>query len=210
MSRYLHNLITKGENQHLDFKFEISDAKKIARTFSAFANTSGGKLLIGVKDNGNIAGIRSDEESYMAETAAHIYCKPRVEYTVREHRVGEKTVLEIRIPESITKPHLAPWKDNDWKAFIRMGDQNFLANRVITEYWKIKAEKLNVKLRYDDFEVKLFALLKAESEITLTRFVKSSRVPPSVATKILAQLISVGVIDFRVTEDETYFCLNDQ
>jgi predicted HTH transcriptional regulator len=90
MSRYIHNLILEGEHQRLDFKFEISDAKKIARTFAAFANTSGGTLLIGVKDNGNITGIRSDEEEYMAESAAHIYCKPRVEYKIVTHKVNDK------------------------------------------------------------------------------------------------------------------------
>ena len=67
MNKYINNLISQGENLNLDFKFEISDAKKIARTFSAFANTKGGKLLIGVKDNGAIAGIRTDEEIFMIE-----------------------------------------------------------------------------------------------------------------------------------------------
>ena len=42
-------LIAQGEHQQLDFKFEVSDSKKIARTLSAFANTDGGRLLIGVK-----------------------------------------------------------------------------------------------------------------------------------------------------------------
>ena len=53
-------LIEQGEHQQLDFKFEVSDSKKIARTLSAFANTDGGRLLIGVKDNGNISGVRSE------------------------------------------------------------------------------------------------------------------------------------------------------
>lgn len=35
-------LIEQGEHQQLDFKFEVSDSKKIARTLSAFANTDGG------------------------------------------------------------------------------------------------------------------------------------------------------------------------
>ena len=61
---YIHKLITEGEHQQLDFKFEIADSRKIARTFSAFANTDGGRLLIGVKDNGSISGIRTGREIY--------------------------------------------------------------------------------------------------------------------------------------------------
>ena len=52
---YIYKLIEEGEHQQQDFKFEISDARKIAKSLSAFSNTDGGRLLIGVKDNGKIA-----------------------------------------------------------------------------------------------------------------------------------------------------------
>ena len=64
---YIHALRVEGEHQQQDFKFEISDARKIAKTLSAFANTDGGRLLIGVKDNGKIAGVRSEEEVVLIE-----------------------------------------------------------------------------------------------------------------------------------------------
>ena len=67
---YIYKLIEEGEHQQQDFKFEISDARKIAKSLSAFSNTDGGRLLIGVKDNGKIAGVRSEEEIYMIEAAA--------------------------------------------------------------------------------------------------------------------------------------------
>ena len=66
---YLQQLIAEGEHQQQDFKFEISDARKIARSLSAFSNTDGGRLLIGVKDNGRIAGVRSEEEIYKLNTS---------------------------------------------------------------------------------------------------------------------------------------------
>ena len=59
---FIQQLISEGEHEHQDFKYQISDAKKIARSISAFANNSGGRLLIGVKDNGKIAGVSSAEE----------------------------------------------------------------------------------------------------------------------------------------------------
>ncbi|MDE6086648.1 MAG: ATP-binding protein, partial [Muribaculaceae bacterium] len=68
--RHLQELIDQGEHEHQDFKFLISDARKIARSISAFANNDGGRLLVGVKDNGVIAGVRSEEDLYMIEQAA--------------------------------------------------------------------------------------------------------------------------------------------
>lgn len=75
---HILQLVTEGEHVHQDFKFAITDACKIARSLSAFSNTEGGRLLVGVKDNGKIAGIRSAEEIYMIEVAATRYCRPSV------------------------------------------------------------------------------------------------------------------------------------
>ena len=61
---YILELIEEGEHEMQDFKFSISDSRKIARSISAFANHSGGRLLVGVKDNGNIAGIRSEDDNH--------------------------------------------------------------------------------------------------------------------------------------------------
>ena len=97
-------LIAEGEHQRQDFKFEISDARKIAKTLSAFANTDGGRLLIGVKDNGKIAGVRSDEEQYMIEAAAQMYCQPEVNYTMQTFQAEGRSVLVVQIEESLQKP----------------------------------------------------------------------------------------------------------
>ena len=93
MDSYLKKLISKGENQKLDFKYCISDSRKIARTLSAFANSDGGRLLIGVRDNGSIAGIQSDEEYYMIDTAAQLFCQPEIPVTIKQHIQEEKLSL---------------------------------------------------------------------------------------------------------------------
>ena len=72
MAGHIQKLIAEGEHQMLDFKFEVSDSKKIARSLVAFANTDGGRLLIGVKDNGAISGIRSDEEKHMIHPSSYL------------------------------------------------------------------------------------------------------------------------------------------
>jgi predicted HTH transcriptional regulator len=76
MNEHIYDLINQGEHQTLDFKHSITDSKKIARSLAAFANTNGGRLLVGVRDNRSIAGVKSDEEFYMVQAAADMYCKP--------------------------------------------------------------------------------------------------------------------------------------
>jgi len=105
MDNYLKKLIEGGENKHLDFKFCVTDSRKIARTLSAFANSDGGKILIGVRDNGSIAGIRSDEEIYMVDTAKHLFCRPEITYIIKQHMTGGKIILEVEVKKGDRKPY---------------------------------------------------------------------------------------------------------
>ena len=125
MSRYLYKLIEQGEHDQQDFKYCINDSKKIAKSLVAFANSKGGRLLIGVKDNGKIAGISSDEEFYMIESAAKIYSKPAIDFTTRQWQVEGKTVLEIGIEPGIEKPYFAKDENGKWLAYIHFPFSSF-------------------------------------------------------------------------------------
>ena len=45
-------MIEEGEHLQQDFKLRVDDPHKIAKTIAAFANSEGGRLLIGVRDSG--------------------------------------------------------------------------------------------------------------------------------------------------------------
>ena len=98
---YIHKLIEEGEHQQQDFKFAITDAKKIARTLTAFANTDGGRLLIGVKDNGVVAGVRSEEELHMIEAAMQMYTRPKIKCKANTWIVEGKTVVEVLVEKTL-------------------------------------------------------------------------------------------------------------
>ena len=63
---FVLRMIAEGEHQQQDFKLRVDDAAKIAKTLCAFANSQGGRLLIGVRDSGEVAGCRVEEEFHMA------------------------------------------------------------------------------------------------------------------------------------------------
>ena len=75
-TKYLEELIAQGEHQQQDFKYKIQDPAKLAKSVSAFANTFGGRLLIGVRDDGKLSGVRDEEEIYMMRKAATECCHP--------------------------------------------------------------------------------------------------------------------------------------
>ncbi|MFC2137467.1 helix-turn-helix domain-containing protein [Bacteroidota bacterium] len=200
MSKYIHNLIKQGESQKLDFKYEISDSKKIARTFVAFANTDGGKLLVGVKDNGSISGIRSDEEYHMIQAAADLYCKPEINFSEKIWTINGKTLMEVIIPKSGKMPHYAPDKNGKWKAWTRINDQNILVNDVILEVWKRKKSKKGTFIRYSDIEEKLLNYLDKNNSITISKFCRLFNIKRRLAKKTLINLISIGVLTYDINE----------
>lgn len=194
----IEELIAQGEHQQLDFKFEVSDSKKIARTLSAFANTDGGRLLIGVKDNGSISGIRSEEEYYMIEAAAEMYCKPQVPFEAIRWDIKGKTVLEVYISPSTQKPHLAPDKDNNYKAYIRVADENILANEVLVLAWQKKYNPKGTLLKVSKPVERLLHYLDSHPYINLTQFCRIAHINYYTAKNIISDLLALDTLKYSI------------
>jgi len=208
MENYLRKLIGEGENQKLDFKFCISDSRKIARTLSAFANTAGGRILIGVRDNGSIAGIRSDEEYYMVETAVELFCRPKIDFTIRQHITGGKTILEVEVIRGKQRPYQVKDEDGKWISYFRHEDQNLAANRVLLQVWRKEEKGSGVMVKFGKVENSLMDYLAKNESITLSGFRKICRIPSYKAESILANLIIFKVIIMQASEKGFCYELN--
>lgn len=208
MSIYLKKLIEEGENQQLDFKYCISDSRKIARTLSAFANSNGGRLLIGVRDNGSIAGIRSDEEIYMVDTAAHIFCRPEISFSTKQHLIGRKTVLEVEVPKGDKRPYQVKDEDGKWYSYFRHGDQNLVANRVLLQVWKKEYKKSGILVKFGKAENSLMEYLSKNGSITLSKFRKTAGITSYRAESILANLILFKVLVMNASEKGFTYQIN--
>lgn len=208
MESFLRKLIAEGENQQLDFKYCITDSRKIARTLSAFSNSDGGRLLIGVRDNGSIAGIRSEEEIYMVDTAAHLFCRPEITYTVKQHTAGSKTILEVEVAKGSKRPYQVKEEEGIWRAYFRHGDQNLIANRILLQVWRKEEQKRGVKVKFSDAEMKLLDYLRENGSVSLSKFRKISGIPSSRAESILANLIIFRVLILKASEKGFNYELN--
>jgi predicted HTH transcriptional regulator len=208
MDRNLKKLIAEGENQKLDFKYCVSDSRKIARTLSAFANSEGGRLLIGVRDNGSIAGIKSDEEYYMVDTASELFCRPKINYTIKQHLTGGKTILEVEVMKGNKRPYQAKDENGKWLSYFRHHDQNLVANKVLLQVWRKKEQGTGVLVRYGKAENSLLDYLRKNGSITLSGFRKIARISSYRAEMILANLIIFKVLIMNASEKGFNYELN--
>jgi predicted HTH transcriptional regulator len=207
---YIHQLVAEGEHCHQDFKFEISDARKIARSISAFANTEGGRLLVGVKDNGKIAGVRSEEEIYMIEAAANMYCQPQVEIETQTYIVEGRTVLKVQIDEAPNKPICAIDEENKPKAYIRIADENILATPVHLRVWQHSKKEKGALLTFTEKEQHLLDVLKEKECLTLNQCCKYCKASRLAMCNLLADFIRFGLVSPVFQGHKFYFKLNEE
>lgn len=209
--KHIQKLIEEGEHQQLDFKFEISDSRRIARSLAAFANTDGGRLLVGVKDNGAIAGVRSDEEIHMIQAAAEMYCQPEVHYTTEEWEINGKTVLEVIIPKDESDKHKAPDNQGDYKVYVRVKDENLVADPILLKVWKYQKNKKFTKISFTEPEMALLHYLSDHPSITFDEFLKLTPIiNKRRAENILINFILIGTIKMTMTSQGTFFELSDE
>lgn len=201
---YIHALIAEGEHQKQDFKFEISDARKIARTFSAFANTNGGRLLIGVKDNGRIAGVRSEEEIYMIEAAAQLYCSPIAEYSLQTYIVEGRQVLVVNINENPHKPIYAKDENGKLLAYLRIKDENILATPIHLRVWQQSDSPRGELLRYTEREQFLLNQLENGELLSLNRYCRQTGISRHAAEHLLAKFVRYDIVE-PVFENHKFF-----
>ena len=175
----------------------------------AFANTDGGRLLIGVKDNGNISGIRSEEEKHMIQTASDLFCKPKVAFEAKEWVVNGRTVLEIYVPKSKYHKHKAPDHNNTYKVYIRVKDQNIIAHRILLKIWKYENNKQSVKVTFTDAEKFLLKYLNENERITIDEFVEKAEIGKKEAEQILVNFTLINLVKIEITEKDVLFTLFD-
>lgn len=209
MQDYIKQLIAGGESQTLDFKFEISDFRKIARTLVAFANTDGGRLLVGIKDNGAVAGVRSDEEYFMIEGAASLYCKPEVKFTVKEWQFDRRKVLEVLISRGKDRPYMALDEDGRWIAYIRQDDQNFKASRIALKVWEKQRSAGPLTIRFRQGERFLLSYLEEKGHLTLSKYRRQAGLTLFEAETILTGFCLLGIIKIEYSSSQVQFSLNE-
>mgnify|MGYP002622308815 CR=1 FL=1 len=211
---YLLSLISEGEHQQQDFKYKVSDACKLARSVSAFANTDGGRLLIGVRDDGYLSGVKSEEEIFMMHQAAYKYCHPQPSIKFDTYRAIPspsassrlRTIVVATVPPSVRKPVYAIDADGRSRAYIRIADENIVASPVHLALWREQQQQWGMMLTYTDTVHQLIAAMNSGRQ-TLSQIVRRSSVKRKKAITLLARLVRFGVARWDYVGQQFVFSL---
>jgi predicted HTH transcriptional regulator len=118
-------IIKKGEGIAVEFKRTIDNIYKVAKTVVSFANTSGGVLLIGVGDNGEIMGVGSElHQLQKLEKIVTALVEEKIVVEVKTETIDGKKILRVDIAESGAKPHYAINEKNERIIYVRVKDKS--------------------------------------------------------------------------------------
>lgn len=127
------------ESSKLEFKSILPTNAKIIKTVIGFCNAKGGKLVIGVKNDGTIEGISEDDAHQTMEWLDHsIYeaCTPPILPLIYQQRINSKVLLIIEVSSGTNKPYYQKSLGLSEGTFIRLGRSTVKANADIIEELK--------------------------------------------------------------------------
>lgn len=150
-----------SESNTLELKRDIPLNNQIVKTAIAFCNTNGGRIVVGVSDDGQIVGLSEtviEESMERLDSAIFDNCKPHIIPKLYAQRFGEKTVLIIEMSEGMNKPYHLQVDGVEKGTYIRLGRHTVHATPEIIQelLWQSKGvdfEKTPVlDARIDDLD----------------------------------------------------------
>ncbi len=203
----LRRLVMEGEGQHLEFKRKVSQPEKIVREMIAFANSDGGTLLIGVDDDGTLAGVKyPDEELLMVRQALERHMRqPLVYHDSLVELTPNKFVLRLDIPPSDKRPLYFIDEKNQRESFVRMNDMSIKASLQMNEIIRRKRNNKNVRFYFAEHELTLMKYLDERETITLRDFQKLTGLNQFAASRKLILLVLANVLKITATEKGDFY-----
>ncbi len=198
-----------GEGPFIEFKLRVPRPEKIVREVVAFANTDGGKILIGVDDDGTLIGVKDvKEEEFALESALEALCTPPVPFSILTVPISRKReVLVVDVPASKKKPHFCMPKGEKRTAFVRVKDQALEASREMVRLMRMSKHKKGVRFQYGPREHALIRYLDRYERITVHQFAKLVGIPPRLASQTLVLLTRANILRIHPSETEDQYTL---
>ena len=122
--------IQKGESQTLEFKEQLPKGQQVAKTLIAFANTSGGKLVVGVSDDRQLVGIQDDIFELQDQITSMIneLCMPNILPYIYIENIQGIELLVIEVSRGSLLPYYLKPQGKAQGTYIRLGASNRVAS----------------------------------------------------------------------------------
>lgn len=136
--------IQKGESKTLEFKQQLPKGQQIAKTLIAFANSSGGKLIVGVTDDRQLVGIQDDIFELQDKITSMIYelCAPQLAAQIYIENIDGVELLVVEVARGSLFPYYLKSVGREQGTYIRLGASNRVASPEHIQ--QLELQRLNI------------------------------------------------------------------
>lgn len=180
-----NNFINRPESKTLEFKRDLSSPKPILKSLVAFANSAGGRMVIGITDDKQIIGVDDplDVEERLCNLIADSI-SPRLVPNIEMTTVEGKTLLLVEVFPSGMRPHFLKAEGMETGVYVRLGSSNRQADtQLVAELQRgiagisfdsipmphLGKDDLNLEAIEDDFGTKALSDARLQSLKLLTQ-----------------------------------------
>lgn len=212
--RELEQLVGLGEGISLEFKRRVPRPERIAKEIVALANTNGGRIVLGVGDDGTITGVGdASEEEFLLRQATDAHCTPPVEYRTERIVVGDRNdVVVVTVPESPEKPHVVvadpPSENGEEPVYVRVEERSVEASDETVERLETQEANEGVTFEFGETESLLMRYLDDYGRITVPQLAQLADISPERASQTLLRLTRADLLHLHTSEEGDYFTLN--
>ncbi len=150
-----------GESKNIEFKIQLpDDSKKYMKTIVAYANTSGGKIIIGVDDiTRSIVGVEPSSVFQIMDKIVNTVsdmCAPQIVPDVTFQTIEGKCIVQIEIYPGQNRPYYIRSMGKENGTYIRVAgtsrpvDEAILKDLEYQGTGKSYDEIVNVEIDYDE------------------------------------------------------------
>lgn len=207
----VQRLAKRGEGATLEFKLRTPESERLAKEVIAFANTNGGRLLIGVDDDGTVLGVKdSEEEEFALRYALEKHCSPPAKW--RTERVGisrKRDVIIVAVPRSNVRPHVLISSNGhrESTAYVRVGDRSIEASSEAMELM-LEDKNQDVQFEFGKHELILLKYLDEYGRIGVDSFARLVDISGDYARRILVLLTRADILAHHLDYEGDYFTLS--
>ncbi|MCB1042742.1 MAG: putative DNA binding domain-containing protein [Acidobacteria bacterium] len=213
MAKKWSDMVRRGEGVQVEFKRQCPKLKRLSRTLSAFSNSSGGTIFMGIDDEGEIVGLENAKGTLeLVQQVSGFYCDPPVKIKADfwEPMKGVN-VLVVQVPEAALKPVYAvdPNRSDDKWPYFRSDRENLpLDRKSLKNMSKVTSEPVEDHVgELDKTELRILDNLDTHPRQTLGQIAKSINVSTHRAKRILVGLEQRGWVHAFFNEKRREYSL---
>ena len=187
------------EGPETEWKERLPRAERVARTLSAFANGVGGRLWVGVRDDGTAIGVADAAETIgELRRISRDMLSPPQKVEVRAHAFDRGQLVVAEVAPSKVRPVHAPGRDGSPTPWVRDGASTRIAPRAVVRAW----ERASPRKPLDPKERRVLREIAARARFdgagaNLAEIAHAARMGQRGARRALVQLEQAGLVTDR-------------